>query len=265
MSILKTAPEQAMQQLQSNVQHLLAIEMEAERERFQTREALVHAGKMAAIGRMVVGVNHEIKRPLASMRLLAQNSSELLAQGDAALVADNLRMLVCIMDQLDQLSRQLEGFSRKTPLKMEAVGLKDIVAGAMAILVPQLQTGRGKIDAGVGELVVTGDRDRLTLVLVNLLSNGLEAMADCEKRRIELDAAVDGGMTLLSVRDHGPGLSDAALEHLFEPFFTTKPPGKGLGMGLALSAEVLSEMGGELSARNHPEGGAQFLIKLPSA
>ena len=262
---MKAPVDQGMRQLHANVAQLLEIEQHTTREKRKTKDELIHAAKMAAIGRMVAGVNHEIKRPLASMRLLAENSSELLAQGHASLVADNLQMLVRIMDQLDRLSRQLEGFSRKTPLKYEAVSLRDIIAGAVAIAAPQLQTSGGRVDAQVDDLRVFGDRDRLTLVLVNLVSNGLDAMTERDQRTIEIRAFEAGDEVVLSVRDHGTGLSAAVLEHLFEPFFTTKAPGKGLGMGLALSSEVVEEMGGKLSGRNHPGGGAQFSISLLQA
>jgi C4-dicarboxylate-specific signal transduction histidine kinase len=266
VNITKSVPAGPfVQQLHANVEQLLEIELQAERERSRSKEALIHAAKMAAIGRMVVGVNHEIKRPLASMRLLAENSSQLLARGDGQLVADNLHMLVRIMDQLDQLSRQLEGFSRKTPMKNEVVSVRDIVACASAVLAPQLQTGRGKVKAQVSEYCVYGDRDRLMLVLVNLMANGLEAMSDCATREIEIDTVVDNHDLVINVRDHGPGLNATALEHLFEPFYTTKPAGKGLGLGLALSAEVVAEMGGELRGDNHSGGGAQFSIRLPRA
>jgi two-component system C4-dicarboxylate transport sensor histidine kinase DctB len=72
-------------------------------------------------------------------------------------------------------------------------------------------------------------------------------------------------MVHLTVRDNGPGLSEAAFAKLFEPFFTTKPAGEGLGLGLTLSAGILNENGGNLSAINHPDGGACFTLALPQA
>jgi two-component system C4-dicarboxylate transport sensor histidine kinase DctB len=252
-------------QLHSNVARILNMEQEAECRRAQAREALVHAGKMAAIGRMVAGVNHEIKRPLASMRLITENSKKLLENGDAHSVAENLQMLTRIMGQLDQLTRQLEGFSRRTPMRRDRVLLREVVSNAAAILAPQLQSGGGKIIAELGDAVATADADRLMLVLVNLIGNALDAVADSPDKRVEIDAKYCGGDIVLCVRDHGPGLSDDTLAHIFEPFFTTKPPGKGLGLGLALSVEVINEMCGKLSADNAPDGGARFFVRLPLA
>jgi C4-dicarboxylate-specific signal transduction histidine kinase len=96
------------------------------------------------------------------------------------------------------------------------------------------------------------------------LANALDAVAGGADKRIEVEVREEGEQVVLTVRDHGPGLSEEALRHLFEPFFTTKPPGEGLGLGLALSADVIREMGGELSGRNHPEGGAEFFIRFTS-
>jgi C4-dicarboxylate-specific signal transduction histidine kinase len=96
------------------------------------------------------------------------------------------------------------------------------------------------------------------------LANALDAVAGGADKRIEVEVREEGEQVVLTVRDHGPGLSEEALRHLFEPFFTTKPPGEGLGLGLALSADVIREMGGELSGRNHPEGGAEFTLRLTS-
>jgi len=69
----------------------------------------------------------------------------------------------------------------------------------------------------------------------------------------------------LTVRDVGPGLSDDTLAQLFDPFFTTKSPGKGLGLGLSISYNIVRDFGGTLGARNHPEGGAVFTVDLAAA
>jgi two-component system C4-dicarboxylate transport sensor histidine kinase DctB len=80
---------------------------------------------------------------------------------------------------------------------------------------------------------------------------------------VSLHAHVSGSLAHLAVRDNGPGLSEEAFSRLFEPFFTTKPAGEGLGLGLTLSAGILNENGGSLSASNHPDGGACFTLVLP--
>jgi two-component system C4-dicarboxylate transport sensor histidine kinase DctB len=90
-------------------------------------------------------------------------------------------------------------------------------------------------------------------------------MHDQPQPRIELAWDGDDTHVRLAVRDHGPGLSEEALQRLFEPFFTTKPAGDGLGLGLAISAGILRDFGGSLHGSNHPDGGAVFTLELPLA
>jgi two-component system C4-dicarboxylate transport sensor histidine kinase DctB len=103
-------------------------------------------------------------------------------------------------------------------------------------------------------------------VLVNLLSNALDALRDREGGRIEVGAGSDGGRVVISVRDDGPGIPPELLPRLFEPFFTTKQTGAGLGLGLTICEGIVGEFGGTLRARNRPDGeGAEFIVALPKA
>jgi two-component system C4-dicarboxylate transport sensor histidine kinase DctB len=106
----------------------------------------------------------------------------------------------------------------------------------------------------------------LQQVLVNLIGNAIDAMAEQSNRRLSFALAPHGdGQLALSVTDSGSGFSSQALAHLFEPFFTTKQPGEGLGLGLTISRDILRDFGGDLLAEAAPEGGAQFIILLPRA
>jgi two-component system C4-dicarboxylate transport sensor histidine kinase DctB len=253
-----------LQQFQHNITRLLKVESDAERERLRSREALVHAGKMAAVGRMVASVNHEIKRPLASMQLLVENALDLIAHGDVASAAQNLSLLLRATGQMSELSRQLEGFSRKTPLKRGQVAVRQVVEQACAVLSPKVKMGRHQLVVRVAEHAVWADSDRLTLALVNLIDNAVDATSDAQDLRIDIASEQLDGTVAIRVRDHGAGIAAHVMEHLFDAFYTTKPAGQGLGLGLALSSEVIGEMGGELSVRNHPQGGAEFCIVLPA-
>ena len=107
---------------------------------------------------------------------------------------------------------------------------------------------------------IMGDRMRLEQVLVNLLRNALDATKSVADPEIELILA-SGETATLTVRDNGHGIED--LENLFEPFYTTKAAGEGVGLGLAISSGIVSDLGGRLTARNAEEGGAVFEIQLP--
>jgi two-component system C4-dicarboxylate transport sensor histidine kinase DctB len=100
-------------------------------------------------------------------------------------------------------------------------------------------------------------------VLVNLIGNALDAMTGLSSPRVEINVERHGPMIRLEVRDYGKGLDDDVLLRLFEPFFTTKDA--GLGLGLPISAGIVSDSGGTLTGNNHPDGGAVFSLELPLA
>ncbi|MFM2342149.1 MAG: hypothetical protein RLZZ592_1802, partial [Pseudomonadota bacterium] len=120
-----------------------------------------------------------------------------------------------------------------------------------------------------GEVVAWCDPNRLEQVLINLIGNAADAMKDSPVRRLLISAgpdaaARDGEPPLrLDVVDSGPGVPESVRVRLFEPFFTTKEAGVGLGLGLAISRDIVREFHGELEASNHPQGGACFTLRLP--
>jgi two-component system C4-dicarboxylate transport sensor histidine kinase DctB len=111
---------------------------------------------------------------------------------------------------------------------------------------------------------VRADAVRLEQVLVNLIRNGVQAMAGLPDARLEIAATAEGGRVRLTIRDHGPGFSAEALAHLFEPFYTTKDQGEGLGLGLTISRAIIERFGGSLRGENASPG-ARFEILLEDA
>ena len=109
-------------------------------------------------------------------------------------------------------------------------------------------------------VMVMADRLRLEQVIINLLRNALDAIKDTKDPRIDIGLSVDHSVHL-TVSDNGLGLDN--LESLFEPFYTTKKPGEGVGLGLAISSGIVTDLGGRLIASNGDEGGAVFEVQLP--
>jgi two-component system C4-dicarboxylate transport sensor histidine kinase DctB len=255
----------AIQRAHANVDRLLAIESSAQRKCRSNQDALLHAGKMASVGRMVAGINHEIKRPLASVRLLTECSLDLRARGDPARAAENLQRIERIVELATAMSARLEAFSRRVEPSIGPVSLRSVIADALGVLAPQLQSAQGRVEVRCDVPPVLADRDRLTFVLVNLVDNALTAVRGTPCKTVTIEAEQSCGKTVIRIRDRGPGLSAEVLEHLFAEFHTTKPLGQGLGLGLALAAEVMAEMGGAIEGGNHPEGGALFTLRLSAA
>ena len=109
-------------------------------------------------------------------------------------------------------------------------------------------------------IIIMGDQQRLEQVIINLLRNALDAVMHIEQPEIKIFLYKDKS-AIFSIRDNGIGISN--LDTLFEPFQTTKDPGKGLGLGLAISSNIISELGGMLQGKNLTSKGAEFQIVLP--
>ncbi|HQY09105.1 MAG TPA: ATP-binding protein [Burkholderiaceae bacterium] len=242
----------------------------------ETQDELVHAGKMAVLGQLATSITHELSQPLGGIRTLSGNASEFLRRGELAVVAQNLDLVAQLADQMGHIVGPLKGYARKSAAHAQAVDLALAVRGALLLFEQRLRRAQVRLihDDLPGTHQAWCDANRLQQVLVNLIGNALDAMADSPVRELRLCAGIGQrpgeahspsleGWAWLRVEDSGPGLSEQQRQHLFEPFFTTKEVGSGLGLGLAISRDIVREFGGDLTADNRPEGGACFLIRMP--
>ena len=239
----------------------------AERTLRAAQEELVQAGKLAVIGQLAAGMAHELNQPLAALRTLSANASKFLARGDITTAIGNLERIGDLVDRMGRLTGQLKSFARKSTGQPQAVPIRRTVENALFLLEQRLKRSGVLpcVDLPPGEeLVAWCDPNRLEQVLVNLIGNALDAMDGQKQAAIDITASHEGEVVLLTVRDHGAGLSDEARHRLFEPFFTTKEAGSGLGLGLAISAGIVADFGGNLAGDNHPDGGAIFRLSVPT-
>ena len=241
---------------------LLAAQGALEKERLQTM--LVHAGKLAAVGRLAAGVVHEMSHPVGSVTLLAQALSDAPAFGDApAATREALQALLGEARRLQQFVARLRHFARAEPLHCTAQPLQAVLADARQLVAPRLGVAGVQLSVMVPEATVVVDAQRVALALANLIFNAADALSGRPQARVSLSGEAQGREFLLHVDDNGPGLPEAVLAHLFEPFYTTRP--EGLGLGLTLAFESLTAMNGRLTAANRAEGGARFTMTLPLA
>ncbi|MEO1026872.1 MAG: ATP-binding protein, partial [Pseudomonadota bacterium] len=166
---------------------------------------------------------------------------------------------------MENITKQLKFFSRKGRDQFETLDLRDIVSAAHDLLEPNVR----EIDATVvisapdEALLLNGNRMRLEQVATNILRNALDALDGSEERRITVTLGQTSSDVWLEVADSGHGLGDRSLEELREPFATTRESGKGMGLGLTISAGIISDHGGSISASNGAETGAVFRVTLP--
>jgi two-component system C4-dicarboxylate transport sensor histidine kinase DctB len=241
---------------------------EALEEELKRRTAeLVQATKLATIGQMATGMVHEINQPLAAIRSFAGNALRFMELDRLDRVSHNLTEIAGQVDRLAEITRRLKGFARRPDEELAAVALGEVVERVLAMVGPRLREQGVTVDfdAGPVAVCVRAEQIRLEQVLVNLVTNALDAMKRCEDGALSIRINAGPAMTRLSVADTGPGIPDPLLPHLFEPFTTTKPAGEGLGLGLSIASAIVRDFGGQLSACNRAEGGAVFTLDLATA
>jgi C4-dicarboxylate-specific signal transduction histidine kinase len=242
---------------------LLSLDLDAERQARQTAKRTQYATRLSNIGNMVASVNHELNQPLASIKMLAESSIEVLHAGLHQEAQANIQTIYKLSERLIMLTSQLAAFPAQVPTELSAVDVGHAVDEALSVLAARLKQTPCEVVRRLPRVSVKAVEDQLVRVLVNLLNNALDAMQDQSIRRIEISgSAEEGPLFRLYVADAGPGLPDSTLKNVFQPFFSTKAPGLGLGLGLSLSRDAMRAMQGELTATNRPQGGAVFCVAL---
>jgi len=231
----------------------------------QVQAQLVQAGKLTALGEMSAGISHELNQPLTAIQSLADNADILLERGDLDQVQGNVSKISQMAGRMGRIIRNLRAFARNEEEEISTVDLAEILQDALGIAAGKLESSGTDVQilGDMGRALVRGGRVRLQQVLVNLISNAVDAMEGQANKRIDLTFEANLETIRLSVRDIGPGLVDP--KRIFDPFYTTKTVGEGLGLGLSISYGIVQSFGGDIEGLNHPDGGAQFTIDLARA
>lgn len=235
-----------------------------------TQKELVQAGKLAALGQMSAALSHEINQPLAAVKSYAENAATYLDRNRVAEARENVTRISQMADRMATLSGHLRNFARRPQETIGPVDLGLVLDDALELMAPRLSKAGARVVRApetAGTLWVLGGRVRLQQVFVNLISNALDAMDKDPAPRIEITRTdASDGRVRISVSDMGPGLETDAAGRVFDPFFTTKSPGKGLGLGLSISYNIVEDFGGHLTAANKADGrGAVFTVDLVMA
>lgn len=231
------------------------------REKAAIQAELRRSERLAALGKLLAGVAHEVRNPLAGIRSTAQLWQRGIGPDD-----ESIGGVVAEVDRLDALVGRLLHFSRADAVKRPPGDLNAVVAEAARLAAPAAE-GQGvrvELDLQRGIPPARMAAPSVLQVLRNLTSNAVQAMPKGGVLRLSTRYDAATGSVEAAVRDTGPGLSDEARRHLFEPFFTTRP--EGTGLGLAIAREIALAHGGDLSTAP-PEiyTGAVFVLRLPVA
>lgn len=229
------------------------------------RDRAEEQGRFAAAGELLAGVAHEVNNPLMAIAMHAE-----LRLADQDLPPEARTEMQSILRQARRASKLLRGllrFVRAGEKRAARVNLNDVVRSAIDLVSYRFTvdeiTIEGQLDPNLP--AVHGDANRLEQVLVNLLSNALDALRSVKPpRRLAVDSHVIDGRVCVKVTDNGPGVAPEIAERLFRPFATTKGR-RGTGLGLYISRQLVREAAGDLGAAPAPDRGASFLLWLPVA
>ncbi|MBO6719668.1 MAG: sensor histidine kinase [Rhizobiaceae bacterium] len=233
----------------------------------KTQADLLQAGKLAALGQMSAALSHEFNQPLSAVKAYADNAAILIESNRTEEARDNVSRISGLIDRMASISRHLRNFARKPNQKLGPVLVTDVIADALEIVGWRLKAADATVTVDIDpqNLTVHAGSVRLQQVLVNLISNAVDATEGGCERTIEIVGRGTGRKVSIAVRDRGPGVPDAIRQRIFDPFFTTRGVGKGLGLGLSISYNIIKDFGGDLHVNDRTGSGAEFLIELRAA
>src|SRR5690606_13734775 len=229
-------------------------------------DKLIHAERLASIGRLAAGVAHEIGNPITGIACLAQNLKE--ERSEDTEISESSAQIIEQTKRVSRIVQSLMNFAHAGTRQPggERVCLDGITQEAIALLrLSREGTEVDFVNACDPAHCAQGDPQRLAQVLINLLSNARDASPPGGTIRIGSEA--DEHSVVLVVEDEGSGIPRSAMDRLFEPFFTTKDPGKGTGLGLALVYSIVEEHYGHIAldspADPQRQRGTRIRVTLP--
>jgi two-component system C4-dicarboxylate transport sensor histidine kinase DctB len=234
----------------------------------RTQAELVQAGKLAALGRLSSGISHELNQPLAAMKHRIHLLREGCETGSREMVNRQIERMDGLVRRMEAIITHLRRFARRSSYRSDTLELGAIIRESTLLL-------KGRIDApGIAFKVapeverarVRGDQILIEQVVVNLLTNALDAIAAKPggTGTIMLSGRAGEGRFSLVVADDGAGLGDLDPDEAFDPFVTTKEVGEGLGLGLSISYNIVKGMGGDLKLGKAAPAGTRAILTLPA-
>ncbi|WP_417788784.1 ATP-binding protein [Terasakiella pusilla] len=256
----------------------------------ETQQQLIFTEKMAALGRLVAGVAHELNNPISFIsgnayvlkrygQVLTQYIDALESRADLSDLQDTRERLkvdkvlhdlgsliegtVEGVERVSDIVHDLKRFSSKQSEPKSEFDLVPVVNTASNWVIRSAKVKPKLFHNVEGPVLAIALKGYVHQIVVNLIQNSVDILDTVEDGEIHIGYRRENGFICVEVRDNGPGIDEDILPHIFEPFFTTKPIGKGTGLGLSVSFNMAEELGGKLLCANRKERGALFTLMIP--
>jgi two-component system NtrC family sensor kinase len=229
----------------------------------KTQLQLLQSEKMASLGKLAAGVAHQLNNPLAGITL-----STKLVMEDYALEEGARKDLLRVLEDAERCRdtvKELLEFTRQTCHLMRPQDINRAVSRTLFLLENQTLFQNIIIEKNLDPALpqVHSDIQQLNHLFMNIILNAAQAMGGKGELNVKTLFLPESGRVRIEIVDTGPGIPEHVLPHIFDPFFTTKQEGEGTGLGLSLVYGIVEAHGGQIKARNVPDGGAAFIIELP--
>jgi signal transduction histidine kinase len=230
--------------------------------------ALAHASRLAVAGELTAAIAHEINQPLGAAQMNA-DAADLILQAGGDRREDLIRVVGHIRNdtlRAGEVIKRLRGLLARQEAQRQPLDLNAVLADVEAFLRPELQRRNMSLTLRPAKTPasILGDETQIQQVLINLILNAMDALAEAplERRSILVEVECAAGTYSVSVKDQGRGFADGDLTKLFDSFFSTKRT--GMGLGLSIARTIVVAHGGAIQAENAPGGGAIFRVQLPA-
>jgi two-component system C4-dicarboxylate transport sensor histidine kinase DctB len=224
---------------------------------------LVQSGKLAALGELSVGITHEINQPLTAVNSHLHSASIWLERKQLDKVKNNLCKIEKLIAKTSVITQHLKSFARKSDGKLEKVSANSVIKEALELLSSRTDHGKCSITyVDSDHYFVWANAIRLEQVMVNIIANALDAVAGVVEANIHISLTENDDTIFIKVKDNGEGILSGDLAHIFDPFFSKKMVGKGLGLGLSITFNIIKDFNGNLSVQSELGKGAIFTIAL---
>ncbi|RAU19783.1 sensor histidine kinase [Nitrincola tibetensis] len=226
---------------------------------------LVQAGKLAALGTLSAGVAHELNQPITAIRTYTATAKKLLDTGRYESVAPTLDKVFTLIGRMSQIIKQMKAFVRESPQQLQPVNWVDRLSFVLDMLSARIETQAIELVLALpNEAWIRADATRIEQILLNLLSNALDATATLNHAKIEIQLLRQEEHWVFTLSDNGEHFDETQIDRLFDPFYSTKAAGEGMGLGLFICYGLIQDLGGSIRVERAEIGGAAFEVKLPA-